>query len=224
MTDSKSSNWLGLVLATVTLLLLYWHQQLKLISFLVYVKKLKWFWLSLIVVYFWFTPGQPLLERLGRFSPTIDGLELGAYRIGILLVLLLAVNLLLRSTSTQSLYQGLYILFLPLNWKYKFAETFSRRAALVLEVMSQVEVLCKQQDIKLTRSGIKARADRMSVFNIIDRIAKRGAYLFDQVVECASQQQETILSVPEKKYPPLFQFCFPILIFAALFVVNTFLD
>ena len=35
--------------------------------------RLKWLWLSLLVVYLWFTPGEPVFDGLA-WSPSVDGI------------------------------------------------------------------------------------------------------------------------------------------------------
>src|SRR3569832_92011 len=48
------------------------------------MRRMRWLWLSLVVIYFWFTPGVavvPVPDAWAAWVPTAEGLALGALRI-----------------------------------------------------------------------------------------------------------------------------------------------
>ncbi len=74
------------------------------------VRRLRWLFLSLFVLYAWFTPGRYLAPPWGAWSPTLEGLALGAERAALLVLIALGAHLLLASTRREALVAGLGLL------------------------------------------------------------------------------------------------------------------
>ncbi len=74
------------------------------------VRRLRWLLLSLFVLYAWFTPGRYLVPAWGGWSPTLEGLALGAERATLLILIALGAHLLLASTRREALVAGLGLL------------------------------------------------------------------------------------------------------------------
>ena len=67
------------------------HPRIRLVSFLIFaafvavvkpwplLKRMRWLFLSLLILYLWFTPGQPLLPTFSR-TPTLELLVLSNLR------------------------------------------------------------------------------------------------------------------------------------------------
>lgn len=96
---------LATVAALLFLPLLLWHpaQYLKLL------RRARWLLISLILVYAFATPGEPLLAGLA----SREGLQAGAIQALRLMALLAALAYLLATTSRDSLLAGLYCLLRP---------------------------------------------------------------------------------------------------------------
>lgn len=111
------------------------------------LKRLRWFFFSLLVLFFWFTPGTPLLD-LGisqRWIPTREGLVFGSERTVALVLVVLAVNYLLRTTSREHLLLAIYFLTKPLSWTgTDLRERFAVRLALVLETVGSAQSMLSE--------------------------------------------------------------------------------
>lgn len=111
------------------------------------LKRLRWFFLSLLVLFFWFTPGTPLFD-LGipqRWIPTREGLVFGSERTAALVLVVLAVNYLLRTTSRENLLLAIYFLAKPLSWTGSdLRERFAVRLALVLDTVGRAQSMLSE--------------------------------------------------------------------------------
>lgn len=101
-------------------------------KFIQLLRRTRWIMLSLLLIYAYTTPGQPLLGSLGAFSPTREGVSDGAMQLARLLAALAALAILLDRLHRQHLIAGLYILFIPLRWLGLSRERAAVRLALTL--------------------------------------------------------------------------------------------
>lgn len=124
------------------------------------LKRLRWFFLSLLVLFLWFTPGTPLFD-LGipqRWIPTREGLIFGAERTLALVLVVLAVNYLLRTTSRENLLLAIYVLTKPLSWSGSdLRQRFAVRMALVLETVGRAQSMLSdvRQQQSTTRMSLR---------------------------------------------------------------------
>ncbi len=96
------------------------------------LRRTRWIMLSLLLVYAYSTPGQPLSSALGMFSPSREGLIDGVLQLIRLLVALAGLAILLDRLHRQQLIAGLYALFAPLQWLGLSRERLAVRLALTL--------------------------------------------------------------------------------------------
>jgi energy-coupling factor transporter transmembrane protein EcfT len=96
------------------------------------LRRTRWIMLSLLVIYAYSTPGQPLLEMLGAWSPVREGLADGAMQLLRLLAALSSLAILLDRLHRLALISGLYSLFAPLAWLGLSRERCAIRLALTL--------------------------------------------------------------------------------------------
>lgn len=101
-------------------------------KFIQLVRRTRWIMLSLLVIYAYSTPGQPLSEALGMFSPSTAGLSDGVLQLTRLLAALAGLAILLDRLHRQQLIAGLYTLFAPLPWLGMSRERVAVRLALTL--------------------------------------------------------------------------------------------
>jgi len=101
-------------------------------KFIQLLHRTRWIMLSLLLIYAWSTPGQPLLDTLGIFSPNREGLIDGVSQLTRLLAALAGLAILLDRLHRQQLIAGLYTLFAPLQWIGLSRERFAVRLALTL--------------------------------------------------------------------------------------------
>ncbi len=79
------------------------------------IARLKWLVLALAVFYLWGTPGVYLWPEWGVWSPTREGLEEGALRLGALITVALGASLLMQKTPLPELIAALAWLVRPLE-------------------------------------------------------------------------------------------------------------
>lgn len=96
------------------------------------LRRTRWIMLSLLLVYAYSTPGQPLLDALGMFSPSREGLSDGVLQLTRLLAALAGLAILLDRLHRQQLIAGLYTLFAPLQLIGVSRERVAVRLALTL--------------------------------------------------------------------------------------------
>jgi energy-coupling factor transporter transmembrane protein EcfT len=96
------------------------------------LRRTRWIMLSLLLIYAYTTPGQPLLDGLGMFSPSREGLSDGVLQLIRLLSALAGLAILLDRLHRQHLIAGLYILFAPLRLIGVSRERVAVRLALTL--------------------------------------------------------------------------------------------
>ena len=96
------------------------------------LRRTRWIMLSLLLVYAYSTPGQPLLEGFGMFSPSREGLGDGVLQLTRLLSALAALAILLDRLHRQKLIAGLYTLLAPLQLIGMSRERVAVRLALTL--------------------------------------------------------------------------------------------
>lgn len=101
-------------------------------KFIQLLRRTRWVMFSLLLVYAYSTPGQPLTSILGMFSPSREGLVDGALQLTRLLVALAGLAILLDRLHRQQLIAGLYALFAPLQWMGLSRERLAVRLALTL--------------------------------------------------------------------------------------------
>lgn len=96
-------------LALLVALLLSRHKFVQLL------RRTRWIMFSLWLIYGYSTPGQPLSEAIGVFSPSCEGMLDGGLQMLRLLIALAGLALLLDRLHRQQLIAGLYSLFAPLQ-------------------------------------------------------------------------------------------------------------
>jgi len=97
------------------------------------IKRLKIFFISIFIIYLWFTPGQLVFPALDNWSPTYEGMIFGLERVLALCLLVIAVETLLRLMNRSTILCGLYYLATPFTLLGFSREKFIVRMMLTLE-------------------------------------------------------------------------------------------
>jgi len=97
------------------------------------VWRIRWLLLAILILYLWFTPGQPVFDHPHIYAPSWQGVQLGGFRCAVLLLLLGAVQLLLGSLQRDQLVAALIWVTQPFAWLGLNTAVFARRLALCLE-------------------------------------------------------------------------------------------
>ncbi len=126
------------------------------------LRRLKWLLLSILVLYLWFTPGEPLWpEWSASWMPSQQGLWLAAVRTGTLVLVVSAASLLVASTPRSDLLGALYWLARPLRRVGFSPERLVLRLALTLEAVQALQVALPDayRAQRLGRSRLRAAAE-----------------------------------------------------------------
>lgn len=174
------------------------------------IRRMRWLLAALLIVYFWFTPGAPILPGPVSFTaylPTQEGVEGGLLRIASLLLLLTAVFLLFKTSSREQLIAALHGLVSPLaRFGFRGANRLALRIVLTLEAVVQVQGLF--DEVADTRTTVKPWA----------RISQGAAFLFERVVVEAERMPQQVISVAEGSRPPIYQWGYPLVLGLSLWL------
>ncbi len=140
------------------------------------LRRMRWFFFSIFVIYLWLTPGRPLWAGADEWlwMPTIDGVLMGGHRLLALVLMLLAVHWLLWVTSRRELVSALYWMAMPLIFFGFSRERFALRIALVFATIEQVQC-CVTERMKFTnleRGNLRGYANIAA--GLVSDIVKRG--------------------------------------------------
>jgi len=158
----NTQGWPGLLLLLVPLSILFFQFPHHGRQVILLARKLRWFFLSIVILYFWFYPGTDLLPILGRFSPSVEGVNQAALRISSLLVVISYSGFLLLLTPRDDLVSGIQFLLSPLRLIGIDSQRFALRLGLVLSIVPQMS---EQQHLP----GEKKKIKNISI--LIDRAA-----------------------------------------------------
>ncbi len=106
--------------------------------------RLRWFYLSIAVIYLWFTPGTALAPALGTLSPSLEGLFQGLGRIAVLVLLLVAVRLLFHTSRRDELVAAIDWWSRPLSWLGLDCSRLGLRLVLALELLPRLQQLARR--------------------------------------------------------------------------------
>jgi energy-coupling factor transporter transmembrane protein EcfT len=101
-------------------------------KFMQLLRRTRWIMLSLLLIYAYSTPGQPLLGGLGMFAPSREGLDDGALQLIRLTATLAGLAILLERLHRQQLIAGLHALSAPVRLLGLSRERIAVRLALTL--------------------------------------------------------------------------------------------
>ena len=215
-----------LLMAVLLVIMLYLpgmgnaHPHLK--TALMMLKRLRWLFLSILVLYLFFTPGRLLWPDV-LWGPTLEGLEQGGTRIGALVLIVAAVNWLLASTAQDDFLSAVIWCLRPLVWLGLPHERLAVRIALTLEAVSLVRGHYRHQPRQGAEEVPAEEVARPSARQQLLTIAKTAHRLFAEVVTVAESAPLRQITLPAQSRPPLWQWLIPLLLIA-LFVAARFIN
>ena len=175
-------------------------------SAILMVKRLKWLFISILVVYLFFTPGQLLLPGV-LWGPTLEGLLQGIFRITALVILVAAVNLLITGTEQEEFLSAILWCLRPISVFGFSHERLAVRITLTLEVVSQARNKLSSDSSTTT---INNGGPRLSA------ITGTASRLFESTLASAESEPLREITLPEETSPPAWQWLIP-LVLAILF-------
>lgn len=172
--------------------------------------RMRWFLLSLFIVYGWFTPGQPLVGSEGmRFAelwPTREGALAGLLRAALLMTIVAGANLLLRTTPRDELLVAVYGLARPLGWCGISRERIAVRMVLVIEALDPVR--------RIVTERLAAVEGGLPDLRTAGRFASG---VMRSVVQQAEAATGGAVQLSDAGAPPPLQWAYPVLL-AGLFL------
>jgi len=168
------------------------------------LKRLRWLMLAIILVYGWWTPGAPLFPGYGMLSPTVEGLQLGFFRVLVLFVIVAAVHLLMQKTGREQLLAALMQLLAPLSSR-PGRERIAVRIVLTMEAVSQIQPL-----LHGNLSGRSVMNPRLS------ELGHTAADIYGAVLDAADRETCGSITVVEAPRPARWQWLIPLVLVAGI--------
>ena len=200
-------QWQGLLLAAGPLIwLLFLHpDHVKTVFRL--VTRLRWFFLSILILYVWFTPGLPAIHSDGGTSFMSTGLMMGVERILALVIIVGYSGLLLSLSSRREIITGIYVLLSPLRKLGVDAARLAVRLGLVLECVPKFEDIQRSVSDSVTPSMQKAAW------------IEKFAMLFNAAVNppLADRQEVTTIELPVAPHVSILDLVLPLVLAALIF-------
>ncbi|HEY6096013.1 MAG TPA: CbiQ family ECF transporter T component [Gallionellaceae bacterium] len=129
-----SQGMLLLLMAAGSVLLALWRADRRFLSLL---RRTRWILLSLVLLYAYVTPGEPMFAQWGGFSPVREGVLEGALQLARLLTILASLALLLSLLAREQIIAALHALLFPLQYAGLARERMAVRLALTLHYAEQ---------------------------------------------------------------------------------------
>jgi energy-coupling factor transporter transmembrane protein EcfT len=176
---------------SLPLLFMLYRTDNSFISTLPLLKRLRWLFLSIFILHLWFS--APEFTWFPSWQGGLQALE----RVSALIFIVLAAQLLLRTTTRAEIIAALQWWFKPLNQLGWATERLAVRLALVLETVETVQTLYQTQQVVAQNSGYSMRI-----------ISQHAAELFNQVAKQAEQAPLQTFDIPDILSPPLWQWLY----------------
>jgi len=184
---------LAIFIIAIPLIFLLFRAGCTFLSLISLLKRLRWLFLSLLILHLWFSAGQ------WSWIPTISNVFIAIERVGGLIIIVLTAHLLVKTTSTQAIIAALQWWLMPLKFLGFSSEKFTVRLALVLDTVHSV-------------TKIQTQAQTTDIKNPIIKIADKVSTLFVQVLEQAENAPLNQLNIPSLTAPPLWQWLYSLIL------------
>ncbi len=199
--------WSGLFLFVVPLVYLFYKYPQPGMKVLYLARRLRWFYLSIIVLYFWFYPGTELFPRLGGFSPVLEGMNEAGLRITSLLIVISYSVLFISLTPRGEIILAIQFLLKPLSYLGVNSDRFALRLGLVLSMVTEITEQQKQ-------GVIKGKADGLS------EILDSAAVMVNQADNPVDENLALEVMATDMQRPGLFDIIIPLALFIWLLVLS----
>lgn len=188
------------------------------------VKRMKWFFLSILVLYLWFTPGAPLFGISVAGMPTVEGISTGALRVMSLILVIFAVNYFVTSIARNKLVEAIVWLLYPIKLLGIDNTTLALRIALVLEIIPKVQniVLEVRQGYQdQLRSSAESASNKAKLTTKLTAASQLVEQLFVRIVDEADKMPNEKLEIASSSYPPVLQWAVPLLLIVSFVWIKT---
>jgi energy-coupling factor transport system permease protein len=181
------------------------------------LKRMRWLFLSILVVYLWFTPGQRIFQSLGAWSPTWQGLLTGGLRVGSLILIVMAVNALIKSVSQERMTGALMWLLAPLRYVGLPQERLALRVSMTFSLIGETQYVHDLMKRSSVQQPLQEKAPSLS--QRLDKIGQYAADILQAVLDKAAQSPLNSIQLPQENNPPVWQWSFPIILCGVFIIV-----
>ncbi len=123
--------------------------------------RFKWFFLVMLIIFVFNTPGEHVAAWPLSISPTYEGIRAGVTQLLRIMFMLASLSLILACNTRQQLISGFYFIFSPLKNLGLKVERFAARLWLTLHYVElQKEALNKQNFINQLKNMADIKADQ----------------------------------------------------------------
>lgn len=113
--------------------------------FFVMMRRMRWLFLSIFLIYAYTTPGQYMLGVPLEVAPTYEGLHAGILQIGRIALVIAGVAVLIATSTRELLMVGIYSIIKPLSFIGISPERFTARLYLTLQYIEMSEFKSKNE-------------------------------------------------------------------------------
>ena len=176
------------------------------------VLRLRWFLLSIVLVYGWLTPDVIHSQQTSSWLPSSQGVQFGLLRVYALVLIVTAVAYLLTMTSREQLLAAIYWLCAPLALIGVDRERLVVRLMLSLEYVSRLQQqLTHQVDKMQPQANFSAR---------IKQVGYVAGSLFNFTLEQANTTGEESVVFDTLSPPAIVQWGYPLLLASGFLLVS----
>ena len=155
--------WFGLFIFWIPRVFLFYMHPDPGRQVVLLAKRLRWFFLSIIILYLWFYPGVELIPLMGSFSPVLEGVNEAALRITSLLIVISYSVFFLKLTPLGEIISAIQYLLTPLSFLGVRIDRFALRLGLVLSIVPDMTVEKTQAVNKKSTKSLSAAIDQAAV-------------------------------------------------------------
>ena len=172
------------------------------------VFRLRWLFISIMIVYAWFTPGILLVPEWGGLSPYREGIVIGLMRIAALIIIIASVCILVLQQTREEIMGAIFWYCRPLKLFGVSQQRLAARLVLTMESVTSLE------------SRWKKTADISYDNNKLQNQYQRVLQLFKEVVSSAETDKLRTISFPLLAPPLWYQWLIPISLMFIFWIVN----
>ena len=199
--------WSGLFLFIIPLVYLFYKYPAPAMKAVSLARRLRWFYLSIIVLYFWFYPGIELFPWMGRFSPVLEGMNVAGLRVTSLLIIISYSVLFISLTPRGEIISAIQFFLGPLNYLGINSDRFSLRLGLVLSMVTEMTE---------TQNRVVHKEKSESLSEILDR----AAVMVNQADNLEFENPVREVMATEMQRPRLLDIIIPLSLFIWLLVLS----
>lgn len=174
--------------------------------------RLKWLYISIFIVYGWFTPGEVVVSLQGintSYLPTVEGLQMGSLRICVLIAIVSLISSLLQTIEKEKLVSAIMWLSTPLKIVGFDAQRFS-----LLLVLSLDKVLVSETTL---RECLQDNKQQAGLLNSASRVIAKALANVENVAE---QERTADINISDISAPPLWQWLLPLMLATILYLLS----